>query len=88
MQTKKLVEDIMCKTIFPKNKLRFKFINIQSITSILQESCEKEGKGSFRTISPKNEDDVDKCEGKVGNQQKLSVKDVEKINKYYNCNQG
>ena len=63
-------------------------INIQSITSILQESCKKEGKGSFRTISPKNEDDVDKCEGKVGNQQKLSVKDVEKINKYYNCNQG
>ena len=56
--------------------------------SVLQESCKKEEKGSCRTISPKNEDDVDKCEGKVGKQQKLSVKDVEKINKYYDCSKG
>ena len=64
-------------------------INIQSIIriiSILQERCQKEGEESCRTISPKNEDDVDKCEGKVGKQQKLSVRDVEKINKYYACN--
>ena len=63
-------------------------INIQSIisiTSIFQESCKKEGKGSCRTISPKNEDDVDKCDGRVGKQQKLSIRDVEKINKYYGC---
>ena len=51
----------------------------------MQESCKKEGKGSCRTISPKNEADVEKCEGKVGKQQKLSVRDVEKINKYYDC---